>query len=109
LTTKILAPVDALGNLARFIPMPGQRHDNVGVEFAVLLAGKAVDTDAIRADLNERGAAAVIPPESNRKHRFPATWICTNGAIWSIISYAKSMYSAVSPPVATRLTRASGP
>jgi hypothetical protein len=32
LTTKILAVVDALGNLGRFILLPGQRHDSVGVE-----------------------------------------------------------------------------
>jgi len=47
LTTKILALVDALGNLVRFILMPGQRHDSVGVEpiidglqFGALLADK---------------------------------------------------------------------
>jgi hypothetical protein len=32
LTTKIVALVDALGNLARFLLLPGQRHDGVGVE-----------------------------------------------------------------------------
>lgn len=32
LTTKILALVDALGNLVRFILLPGQRHDSIGVE-----------------------------------------------------------------------------
>jgi hypothetical protein len=31
LTTKIVALVDALGNLVRFILLPGQRHDSVGV------------------------------------------------------------------------------
>jgi len=78
LTTKILALVDALGNLAKFILMPGQRHDSVGVEplidgveFDALLADKAFDTDSLRATLNERGTIAVIPPKSNRKDPIP--------------------------------------
>jgi len=32
-----------------------------------LLADKAYDSDAIRADLKRRGITAVIPPKSNRK------------------------------------------
>src|SRR3954449_5358833 len=32
LTTKIVALVDALGTLVRFILLPGQRHDSVGVQ-----------------------------------------------------------------------------
>jgi hypothetical protein len=32
LTTKIVALVDALGYLSRFVLLPGQRHDIVGVE-----------------------------------------------------------------------------
>jgi transposase len=57
----------------RFVLMPGQRHDSVGVEplienidFDALLADKAFDVDWLRAELNERGAIAVIPPKSNR-------------------------------------------
>jgi transposase len=34
-----------------------------------LLADKAYDTDAIRADLKTRGIKPVIPPKSNRKTR----------------------------------------
>src|SRR4051795_8054658 len=78
LTTKIVALVDALGNLVRFVLLPGQRHDSVGVapllkdlDFAALLADKAFDSDAIRADLNERGALAVIPPKANRAAAIP--------------------------------------
>jgi transposase len=78
LTTKIVALVDALGNLVRFVLLPGQRHDSVGVapllkdlDFAALLADKAFDTNAIRADLNERGAQAVIPPKADRTTRIP--------------------------------------
>lgn len=32
MTTTIVALVDALGNLARFILLPGQRHNSVGGE-----------------------------------------------------------------------------
>jgi transposase len=78
LTTKIVALVDALGNLARFVLLPGQRHDSVGVapllkdlDFAALLADKAFDSDVIRADLDDRGAVAVIPPKANRAVGIP--------------------------------------
>jgi hypothetical protein len=36
-----------------------------------LLADKAYDTDAIRADLKERGIKPVIPPKSNRTKPIP--------------------------------------
>ena len=69
MTTKIVALVDALGNLVRFVLLPGQRHDTVGVPpliegiaFDALLGDKAFDADWIRAELDRRGAAAVIPP-----------------------------------------------
>src|SRR4029453_9220112 len=77
LTTKIVALVDALGNLVRFVLLPGQRHDTIGVppliaglDFNALLGDKAFDVDWIRADLDARGAAAVIPPKASRKGRF---------------------------------------
>ena len=31
MTTKILALTDALGNLVRFVLLPGQRYDTIGV------------------------------------------------------------------------------
>src|SRR5512143_2450628 len=78
LTTKIVALVDALGHLVRFVLLPGQRHDSVGVapllkdlDFAALLADKAFDSDVIRADLDDRGAVAVIPPKTNRAVGIP--------------------------------------
>src|SRR5271166_3699619 len=78
LTTKIVALVDALGNLARFVLLPGQRHDSIGVEplitgvdFDALIADKAFDNDALRATLNERGAIAVIPAKADRKAPIP--------------------------------------
>ena len=78
MTTKIVALVDALGCLIRFVLLPGQRHDMVGVEplirdvsFDALLADKAFDVNWLRAELNQRGASAVIPPKSNRKQQIP--------------------------------------
>src|SRR5947208_436206 len=74
LTTKIVALVDALGNLTRFVLLPGQHHDTVGVRpliegvaFGALLGDKAFDADWLRADLDDRGAVAVIPPKANRR------------------------------------------
>src|SRR3546814_9487783 len=63
MTTKILALTDALGNLVRFVLLPGHRFDTVGMPplidglcFGALIADKAFDSNAIIADLNERGA-----------------------------------------------------
>lgn len=73
-----MALVDALGNLARFVLLPGQRHDSIGVvplitgvDFAALIADKAFDNDALRAMLNERGATTVIPAKADRKAPIP--------------------------------------
>ena len=120
LTTKIVALVDALGNLVRFVLLPGQRHDSAGVaplltdlDFAALLADKAFDSDGVRTELDNRGAAAVIPPKANRvttpigSPQSPVTSRCTSGAIWSKTSSARSRSSAASPPVTTKPTRAS--
>ena len=78
LTTKIVALVDALGALVRFVLLPGQRHDTVGVApliegiaFDALLGDKAFDVDWLRAELEDRGAVAVIPPKANRKAIIP--------------------------------------
>ena len=66
--------MDALGNLVRFLLLPGQAHDRKGVaplikgvSFDALLADKAFDADWLLQDLDERGATAVIPPKTNRK------------------------------------------
>ena len=74
MTTKIVALVDALGNLVRFLLLPGQAHDMKGVApliknvpLGALLADKAFDANWLLAELDERGATAVIPPKSNRK------------------------------------------
>ena len=59
MTTKILALTDALGNLVRFVLLPGQRFDTVGVaplikdiEFGGLIADKAFDSNWIIACLS---------------------------------------------------------
>ena len=73
MTTKILALTDALGNLVRFVLLPGQRFDTVGVaplidgvEFDALIADKAFDSDTIIAELNERSAKIVISQHPRR-------------------------------------------
>ena len=57
MTTKILALTDALGNLVRFVLLPGHRFDTVGVapliegiKFDALLADKAFDSNNIIAN-----------------------------------------------------------
>jgi len=52
MTTKILALTDALGNLVRFVLLPGQRFDTVGVApliegvaFGASIADKAFDSN----------------------------------------------------------------
>src|SRR6266700_8035025 len=74
MTTKILALTDALGNLVRFVLLPGQRYDTIGVEpliegiaFEALLADKAFDANWVIAELNERGAQIVISQRPRRK------------------------------------------
>jgi transposase len=64
--------------VARFVLLPGQRHDSIGVEpliegvdFGALIADKAFDNDALRATLNDRGASAVIPAKADRKMPIP--------------------------------------
>ena len=64
---------DALGNLVRFVLLPGQRYDTVGVApliqdigFGALIADKAFDSNWIIDNLNERGASIII---SQRPHR----------------------------------------
>ena len=70
--------MDALGNLVRFVLLPGQRHDSVGVPpliegiaFAALIGDKGFDSTTLRAELDQRGAGAVIAPKANRKVPIP--------------------------------------
>jgi transposase len=57
----------------RFVLLPGQRHDTVGVAplldglaFDALIADTAFDSNAIIADLNARGAKVVIAQHPRR-------------------------------------------
>ena len=66
MTTEILALTDALGNLVRFVLMPGHRFDTVGVAPLIdglavecFIADKAFDSNSIIADLNAGGAKIV--------------------------------------------------
>ena len=59
MTTKILALVDALGNLVHFVLLPGQRFDTIGVEplieginFGALLGDKAPSCGIRPSDLS---------------------------------------------------------
>ena len=56
-----------MGNLVRFVVLPGQRHDTIGVEpliegveFEGLIADKAFDANWIIKELDERGAKVCV-------------------------------------------------
>lgn len=68
----------------RFVLLPGQHHNTIGVRpliegvaFGAMLGDKAFDADWLRADLDDRGATAVIPPKANRR---------------TVISFDRAMY-----------------
>ncbi len=74
MTTKILALTDALGSLVRFVLLPGQRHDTMGVApliegvaFEGLIADKAFDANWITKELDERGAKVCVSQMPRRK------------------------------------------
>ena len=74
MTTKILALTDALGNLVKFVLMPGQRHDTKGVKeliadvrFEALLADKVFDVNWLIQELGKRGAQVVISQMPRRR------------------------------------------
>ena len=78
MTTKILALTDALGNLVRFVLLPGHRFDTVGVpplidglSFEALIADQAFDSNSIIAELNERSAKIVISQHQRRTAKRP--------------------------------------
>lgn len=73
LSTKVHLVVDALGLPLAFEITAGQRHDITAAPCLVsqtkptcLLADKAYDSDAFRANLNEIGCSAVIPARAQR-------------------------------------------
>lgn len=75
-TSKVHCLSDGRGRPIAFHLTPGEAADCKAYDDLIdlpeqqpkaLLADKAYDTDAIRADLKRRGIKAVIPPKSNRK------------------------------------------
>jgi hypothetical protein len=73
-----LALTDALGNRVRFVLLPGQRFDTVGVPplidglaFGALIGDTAFDSNALIADLDGRGAKAVIARGFHRSDAGP--------------------------------------
>ena len=65
--------MDALGNLVRFVLMPANRYDTVGVaplingvDIGAMLADKAFDSNWIIEDMNQRGAKIVISQQPQR-------------------------------------------
>jgi transposase len=63
-----------LGNLVRFVLLPGQRYDTIGVaaliegaKFDGLIADKAFDANWIIAELNQRRAKIVVSQRPQRK------------------------------------------
>ena len=64
LTTKIVALVDAAGDLARFVMLPGQRHDGAGaapliaaIEIAARIGGNGFDNESPHRKLLLRRSA----------------------------------------------------
>ena len=114
LTTKIIVLVDALGYLARFILLPSQRHDRVGVEpliedihFEAVIADKSVRPKRVRRQLNDRGALAVIPLKEGSQN--PPFHTTTNGGISSRTASSVSKNGGASQRATTRPTRAFAP
>ena len=71
-TTKIIALVNALGNLVRSPLLPGQARDMKGVaplikgvSFDALLTDKAFDANWLLQGLDERGATTLLLPKTN--------------------------------------------
>ena len=68
-----MALTDALGNLVRFVLLPGNRYDTIGVapliegvDFDALLGDKAFDANWIVEELDQRGAKVVISQRPQR-------------------------------------------
>ncbi|WP_274424441.1 IS5 family transposase [Chelativorans sp. YIM 93263] len=80
LTTKLHTRTDAQGLAIGFCLTPGQASDMAAYQElmqeeapdpAAMLADKGYDSDAIRNDLERRGADPVIPAKSNRRVQRP--------------------------------------
>lgn len=76
MSTKIHAVVDALGNPLRWILTGGEVADITqaptlieGLHAQTVVGDKGYDADALVAQINAAGAAAVIPPRSTRREQ----------------------------------------
>ncbi len=65
--------VDALGYLVRFVILPGQAHDLLGVpelladlRYGALIGDRAFDADWLIEEIGDSGAMAVIPARCHR-------------------------------------------
>jgi transposase len=76
LTTKIGAAVDAASQMiVNVVLAPGQRHDSViavemlgSTEGVTVIADRAFDVDAFRAELANRGCSTIIPSKKDRRN-----------------------------------------
>ena len=73
MTTKSLVMSDALGTLARFALLPGNRYETIGVapvidgiDFDALLGDKAFEVTCIVEDLDQRRAKIVLSQRPKR-------------------------------------------
>jgi hypothetical protein len=104
-----MALVDALGNLVRFVLLPGQRRDSIGVEplitgldFAALIGDKAFDNNWLRPTSMNAELPRLSRPRPIGLGASLMMPKCTNGANWSRTSSARSRHSAVSQPATKR-------
>jgi transposase len=114
LTTKIAALVDALGNLVRFVLLPGQRHDitsfdvlMAGIACLALIGDKAFDAGWLRERLASGGIEAVIPLREGTTGHAAHDAEKYSGAISSKTSSARSRRFDASPRATKRPTPAS--
>ena len=63
----MVAVVDALGYLVRFLILPGHAHDLAGgLTFVALIRDQAFDADWLLGQVGESDAEAVVPSKRNR-------------------------------------------
>jgi transposase len=117
LTTKIHALVDARDLPIALKLTPGQAHDGRSAadmlgtlgEGDVLLADRAYDSDALRLEMEARGAWDNIKPMPGRKRRPPSAPSSTDTATSSSASSARRNTSAPLQPASTSTARTISP
>ena len=83
MTTKILALTDALGHLVRFVVLPRQRFDTVGVPpliaglaFQALIGDMALDSNALIAQHPRRAQPLAIDAEMSKWRHLIENFFC---------------------------------